>query len=247
VGGGAGRGILPGVTDLLTGTGQGPLLEAATVILLRDGAAGLECLMLRKTKGQAFGGLWVFPGGRVEDSDGAGYEGALAAAVRESAEETGLALDATTFVPFSHWTPPLRAPKRYLTWFFIAPLPEGADDVVIDGGEIGDQMWTRPGDALAAHARNEVELLPPTWVTLNRLAQANTVEDAMAEAAARPEERFTTYIAVSVDGVMVAMWDPDVAYPADPLADIDPTLLTQPGPRHRLTMDPAGWRYERSD
>jgi len=213
--------------------------------MLRDDADGLECLMLRKTKGQAFGGLWVFPGGRVEDADGAGYDGALAAAVRESAEETGLTLDASTFVPFSHWTPPVKAPRRYLTWFFVAPLPEGASDVVIDGGEIGDQMWIRPGGALAAHARNEVELLPPTWMTLHRLSQSASVEEAMSEAASRPAERFSTYIALDVDGVMVAMWDPDVAYPAAPLAAVAPSLPGPPAPRPRLHMDRAGWHSQR--
>ena len=69
------------MADLLTGgPGDAPLLDAATVVLVRDGATGLECLMLRKTSGQAFGGLWVFPGGRVEEDDGPGYDGARAVA-----------------------------------------------------------------------------------------------------------------------------------------------------------------------
>ena len=40
--------------------------DAATVVLLRDGAGGLETLLLRRNSRIAFGGMWVFPGGRVD-------------------------------------------------------------------------------------------------------------------------------------------------------------------------------------
>jgi 8-oxo-dGTP pyrophosphatase MutT (NUDIX family) len=43
---------------------------AATVISLRDGANGYEILMLRRNLNSDFvGGAYVFPGGRVDDSD----------------------------------------------------------------------------------------------------------------------------------------------------------------------------------
>ncbi|OWY60791.1 hypothetical protein B7486_67260, partial [cyanobacterium TDX16] len=46
------------------------VIPAATVVLVRDAdGGGVETLMLRKTRGISFGGLWVFPGGRVEDAD----------------------------------------------------------------------------------------------------------------------------------------------------------------------------------
>ena len=44
---------------------------AATVVVLRDGPAGPEVFMVRRHEGTAFmGGAHVFPGGRVEESDG---------------------------------------------------------------------------------------------------------------------------------------------------------------------------------
>src|SRR4029453_13242109 len=67
--------ILLAMKDVLTGTGDTPVVDAATVVLVRDGEGGLECLMLRKTRGQAFGGLWGFPGGRVEPGGGEGCGG----------------------------------------------------------------------------------------------------------------------------------------------------------------------------
>ena len=47
-----------------------PLRDAATVMLVRDGQAGLEVFMLRRTHAAVFaGGLYVFPGGAVDDAD----------------------------------------------------------------------------------------------------------------------------------------------------------------------------------
>lgn len=219
------------------GRGDAPVHDAATVVLVRDTAAGLECLMLRKTQGQAFGGLWVFPGGRVEDADGTGLDGARTAAVRELQEETGLVLPAVDLWPFAHWHPPAEAPRRYATWFFLAGLPEGAADVVVDGNEIGDHVWTTPAAALERHRGGAIELLPPTWVSLRRFADLPDVAGAVADAAARPVDRFSTRMA-DADGVLVTLWEPDAAYHS---GDLDVA-----GPRHRLFMDPAGWRYERS-
>jgi 8-oxo-dGTP pyrophosphatase MutT (NUDIX family) len=228
------------MVELMTGgTGETPVHDAATVVLVRDTEAGLECLMLRKTQGQAFGGMWVFPGGRVEeDVDGRGLEGARAAAVRESREETGLELDAGELVPFAHWNPPASAPRRYATWFFLAGLPAGAADVIIDGGEIGDHVWTTPAAALDRHRSGEIDLLPPTWVSLHRIAGHPDVAGAVADVAAASIDHFTTRIAFAGE-VVVTMWEPDAGYVS---GDLD-----APGARHRLFMDPTGWRYERSD
>jgi 8-oxo-dGTP pyrophosphatase MutT (NUDIX family) len=44
--------------------------QAATVLLLRESAGALEVLMMRRAATLAFmGGLWVFPGGRLEPDD----------------------------------------------------------------------------------------------------------------------------------------------------------------------------------
>jgi 8-oxo-dGTP pyrophosphatase MutT (NUDIX family) len=45
--------------------------QAATVLLLRDGAPGLEVYVLRRTKGMPFaGGMTAYPGGGVDPRDG---------------------------------------------------------------------------------------------------------------------------------------------------------------------------------
>lgn len=96
-----------------------PAKPAATVMLVRDAAPGVEVFVLRRTSGAAFAaGMFVFPGGRVDDTDGGAAlepfvdgmddasasaalgidQGGLAfwvAAIRESFEESGLLLART--------------------------------------------------------------------------------------------------------------------------------------------------------
>jgi 8-oxo-dGTP pyrophosphatase MutT (NUDIX family) len=215
-------------------------IPAATVIVARDGVDGVEVLMLRRNSRGAFGGMWVFPGGQVDPADAegaaAGDELATArrAAVREAAEEAGVVVDADDLVTFSHWVPPPQAPKRFSTWFFLVPAP-AAIEVAVDGQEIHDHEWLRPADAMAAWDRGEIELAPPTWVTLWRLATAESVQDAVEAARARRPQRFETHIAFDGDAT-VAVWHDDVAY--------DDGDLAKAGPRHRLSMRPEGWKYE---
>jgi 8-oxo-dGTP pyrophosphatase MutT (NUDIX family) len=220
----------------------GAAIPAATVVLLRDVDDGVDVLMLRKNRGQAFGGMWVFPGGRVEDSDGDvdhDGEGVVArnAAVREAAEETGVVLKSDALAPFAHWVPPGSAPRRFSTWFFVAALPPGAADVVVDGGEIGDHVWTRPADALARHAAGEIELVPPTWVTLHDLADVASAAAALERATASDIAYFATHIG-SLGDQLCAVWAPDAGYESGD--------LEAPGSRHRLLMADGGWIYERS-
>ena len=215
-------------------------IPAATVILLRDAVGGLETLMLHRTSAVAFGGMWVFPGGRVDEGDRRAEDAddeaaARRAAAREAAEECGLQIATTELVAFSHWTPPMETPRRYATWFFVARASEG--DVLVDGGEIRDHAWLPPGEVLERRARGEVDLAPPTYVTLADLAAHGDVDAALTGAASRrPVPRYATRWGVVDDGA-VAMWAGDAGYEAN---DPDAT-----GPRHRLWMLPDGWRLER--
>jgi hypothetical protein len=107
--------------------------------------------------------------------------------------------------------------------------------VAVDGGEIHEHRWLRPADALRRRDVGEIELAPPTWVTLWRLNPTQHVDGAMSQARARPPQHFETHVA-TVGGDLVALWDGDAAYDD---GDVD-----RPGPRHRLWMLPDGWRYE---
>ena len=43
-----------------------PPAHAATVIVARDSPEGMAVLMTRRASQSAFGGMWVFPGGKVD-------------------------------------------------------------------------------------------------------------------------------------------------------------------------------------
>jgi 8-oxo-dGTP pyrophosphatase MutT (NUDIX family) len=215
-------------------------IAAATVILVRDADSGIETLMLHRNSKIAFGGMWVFPGGRVDDADREGLApddelgAALRGAVREALEESGLVVAPEATLPYSHWSPPAITPRRFLTWFFIAEAPAGA--VEIDQGEIHDHEWMRPADALSRRDAREIELAPPTVVTLHELSGHRRVSDALDASAGRSPERFATRISVTDDGP-VALWHGDAGY--------ESSEADTPGPRHRLRMSASQWRYER--
>ncbi|MEM7020873.1 MAG: NUDIX hydrolase [Pseudomonadota bacterium] len=93
-----------------------PIRPAATVIIARDASPQYEIFMLQRTNAAAFaGGMYVFPGGRVDDADGSkdyppllsgpsseqalqqealgeGWQSYWLAGIRETFEEAGLML-----------------------------------------------------------------------------------------------------------------------------------------------------------
>lgn len=219
---------------------EGDPIPAATVVLVRERGGQLETLMLRKNSKLAFGGMWVFPGGRIDDADRIGAPdvetAARRAAVRESREEAALAVNEASLAWISHWVPPPVTPKRFATWFFVAPAPEGA--VTIDGGEIHEESWMRPTDALERRDKLEIELAPPTWITLHYLSAFDSLDALMTDARARTPDFYETRIAKGERG-LAAMWVGDAGYES---GDVD-----VPGARHRLWMDADRWELERSE
>jgi len=219
------------------------LIPAATVLLLRDGEPGLEVLMLRRNSKIAFAGMWVFPGGAVdahEQIDGDSLGSARVAAVREVEEETGLDINQVGLETWSFWVPPQRADmkgraggkiRRFATWFFVASAPSG--EVAVDGGEIHEHQWLTPGEAMVKRRQGEIELAPPTWVTLWQLGQHDRVDRALAWAQANEPGEFRTR-PIHKDPLTLA-WVGDHAYDGAP-HDAE-------GPRNRLIMHADDWVY----
>lgn len=219
--------------------GVAPAIPAATVVLLRDGEDGPEVLMLRKASKITFGGMWVFPGGRIDPedypADGDLEAAARTAAAREATEEANVSLSPDEFVCFAHWTPPPGPQKRFATWFFAANAAHD-HDVSIDEGEIEDHAWIRPGDALDRHDAGEIDIVPPTWVTLYHLSRYQPASAMLEHFRSNAVKVYSTHVGKAADGVRIAMWHGDAGYNAWD-ADI-------PGDRHRLVMAKNGFVFE---
>jgi len=221
-------------------------IDAATVVVARDTSNGIEVLMLRRNSKIYFGGMWVFPGGRVDPADridtaavdmcdhgnGRGFH---AAAIREAQEEAGIDLSGTELHHFAHWLPPAVRPKRFSTQFFLAAVPEGLD-ISIDHGEITDHHWMTPKDALQRRADGEIEIVTPTFCTLNWLQGFSSVQQA-CDAIQQPQ-CFHTHIkeVKGADPGMVAFYAGDVSYES-----LD---LEAEGPRRRCYMLKSSWWWE---
>jgi 8-oxo-dGTP pyrophosphatase MutT (NUDIX family) len=215
---------------------------AATVVLLRQADSGCEVLLVRRNSRLDFhGGAWVFPGGRLDPADylpeaaGDVVAAARRAAVREAKEEAGVSIEAEHLTLFARWITPDFMPKRFDTWFFAGT---GADqDVRVDGGEIHEHAWMRPHDALAAQARGEIELPPPTFVTIFGLAAHRNAAEALASLTEGGLRNFVPRIC-RVPGGACSLYEGDAGYETEN-AEIE-------GPRHRLWMMGSSWRYEKS-
>ncbi len=215
-----------------------PAIPAATVVLVRENPE-IEVLMLKKNANISFGGMWVFPGGRIDGADREGVEDDLAAArraaVRETLEETGLQLKEEEFIWFAHWTPPASTPKRYATWFFIARLDDD-DEIQVDGEEILKHQWITPGLAHSLHSDSKIDLAPPTWITLYQLACYENLDALLTFLDAEPEKYYETRIVQNAAGERIAMWHGDSGYDSGD-ADLE-------GPRHRLLLRGDGFVFE---
>jgi 8-oxo-dGTP pyrophosphatase MutT (NUDIX family) len=87
------------------GEGGSQLVDAASVIVLRDGAAGLETfVVVRHAKSSAFPGLLVFPGGQVDAQD-------ADLGLEEHCADLSVAVAAQRLAPLA---PPERAFAQYV-------------------------------------------------------------------------------------------------------------------------------------
>ncbi len=216
---------------------------AATVVLVRDCNQGIEILLLRRSSKLKFiGGAWVFPGGKIdkedfpEDNPSDTDIAAKNAAARETQEEAGLVISPEDLIYFYQWTTPPESPKRYDTWFFITGIDSG--HVTVDGSEMEEHRWFQPEDALAANQKKEIELMPPTIVTLTDLSRFSSVKETLEYYRDRPPSHYFPQI-VAASGGIVSLYPGDAGYKTKEL-DV-------PGPRNRFWMIDSGWKYEKSE
>lgn len=175
---------------------------AATVVVAREGDPGPEVLVLRRGAGQRFlPGFVAFPGGAIDPEDAAAarrwfgsdaeLDVARACAVRELAEELGIAVTAAglavvdaplvavdaapppaeVLVEISRWIAPEVERVRFDARFFAVRAAHGTEPRP-DGDETAAAWWTTPGALLA----DEPSLYHPTWSVLSAIAACADVD-----------------------------------------------------------------------
>jgi 8-oxo-dGTP pyrophosphatase MutT (NUDIX family) len=146
--------------------------EAATVVLLRDGASGLETWLLRRVSGMAFAaGMSVFPGGAVDADDANGANGANGANTALDGDDPGGTLAAVA--------DQLNTDLAHAGALVCAAIRETFEEVGI--------LLTRPPMVASGQARVDVENRKRTFSSL--LSELGAQLDASA---VRPWARWIT-------------------------------------------------------
>lgn len=179
-----------------------PIRPAATVVLLRDGADGLEVWLQQRATTLAFAaGMYAFPGGRVDDEEdvsevihdvsreravwGDGDDEVvrehIAGAVRETWEESGVRLDPPHLVPWGRWVTPPGDTRRFDARFYLARCPADQEPRPLTG-EVAAGQWFVVRSAVDAFAAGALPMWPPTISTLTSLAAFDDVGSALAAA-----------------------------------------------------------------
>lgn len=163
--------------------------QAATVILLRGGGSALEVLLVQRSQQARFmAGVWVFPGGAVEQEELAQPESHALAARRELREEAGIELPAQAeLIELSRWITPAIVKVRFDTIFFLAELPED-QRAKVDGNECTAHRWCSPSQALQAYTAGEMPLVFPTIKHLEAIAPFASATELIERSRGRPIE-----------------------------------------------------------
>jgi len=165
--------------------------------------------------------------GRVELSNHGGDLAALLAA-------DNLRIDVSCLRLFAHWVTPEREKKRFDTRFFLARAPERQSarhcEIESSAGE-----WITPAEALSRYRAREIELVPPTLASLERIAEFADVDAALA--AFVEAEIPCIFPKIFLDGEIVILYPGDADYesgqPKPPAGRATNRLVMTDGLWHR--------------
>jgi hypothetical protein len=142
--------------------------------------------------------------------DGADFEELLA--------EHGLIPDLEALVPFARWMPAFKQARKFDTIFYLARAPEGEWHPSPQAGECVAAEWAPPGQLIARIASGGASAIFPTKRNLERLAQHDDFDAALADARRHPIETIIPWIE-EIDGAPHIRIPENRGYPiiAEPL------------------------------
>jgi len=121
-----------------------------------------------------------------------------------------LALDG--LIPFARWLPAHAHMRIFDTLFYIAALPPGSPEPVVDATENVTARWTTAADVLAAADAGTAHIIFPTRRNLERLARYASFAAAVADARAHPVRTITPFAEEREGGMHLCIPD-DLGYP----------------------------------
>lgn len=207
---------------------------ASTIQVIREvpNDGGIEVLLLRRNKQLKFAsGFWVYPGGKIEADElqnRSKLDAAKIAGARETMEEAQLDVNSEQLQFCIHWTTPANEKRRFSTYFFHVKVGYDHSDVVVDDSEILEHKWMSPTAALEALQQKEIFLLPPTYITLQRIIDCKNYQEVIQEWN-RSEPTFVNPIIAMDNFTVHCMYDGDAGYENGDFAVA--------GARHRLVVN----------
>ncbi len=190
-----GGGVDPRDSELDPALWAGPSPEewARRMDCTADEAQALVCAAVRETFEESGVLLAGTADSVVADTTGDDWEADRVAlegrqlSMTEFLTRRGLVLRTDLLSVLGGWLTPNFEPKRYLTWFFVATLPEGqiTRDVSTESDKVA---WLPVREALKLADDRQMMLLPPTYATMCELYDATTPDEALAHAGALPFE-----------------------------------------------------------
>ena len=94
----------------------------------------------------------------------------------------GLRLDPAALTPFARWCPRHANMRIFDTMFFVASLPTGAAEPVVDATENTRVFWASAQGVLADADAGRATIIFPTRRNLERLARFASFDEAVADA-----------------------------------------------------------------
>lgn len=182
-------------------------VTAATVLLLRDSSVGPEVFLMRRSRTMPFApGMFVFPGGRLDQVDeqpGTATDhqsllstaqranltvphlvALMACASREVQEEAGIDLPRDALTLVGRWVTPEFEPRRYDVHFFAAEVGSGQRPFSASS-ETDEADWYQVATCIEQFAQGRMPMLPPTLAMLADCANYASVAEILEQLGSR--------------------------------------------------------------
>ena len=120
--------------------------------------------------------------------------------------DAGLVLRADLLRPWARWITPPGPPRRYDTAFFVALVPDG-QEADAHTTEAVEATWWHPSDALEHWRAGDMQLMAPTFRTLQEIAEQPDSASVLAAADGRVIRPITPQVRRDGEDVVVVLPD----------------------------------------